>query len=95
MTFKNYGMVCFYSGPCYVVVRCGFYYFSTHFLSLSLSLSLVLRGRDPAAVTVLLEDSAAVTGVLMAASMLGLAQYTGNTVYDALGSIGIGGSYLQ
>ena len=51
----------------------------------------VLRGRDPAAVTVLLEDSAAVTGVVMAASMLGLAQYTGNTVYDAIGSIGIGG----
>ena len=44
--------------------------------------------------TVLLEDSAAVTGVLMAAVMLGLAQYTGNTVYDALGSIGISGIYI-
>jgi zinc transporter 9 len=53
--------------------------------------SYVLRGRDPAAVTVLLEDSAAITGVLLAASMLGLAQYTGNTLYDAIGSIGIGG----
>jgi zinc transporter 9 len=51
----------------------------------------VLRGRDPTAVTVLLEDSASVTGVLLAASMLGLAQYTHNTVYDAVGSIGIGG----
>ena len=55
----------------------------------------VLRGRDPAAVTVLLEDSAAITGVLLAASMLGLAQYTGNTLYDAIGSIGIGGTYIQ
>ena len=77
------------------------------YLSLSLSLLLpfslslclaslappVLRGRDPAAVTVLLEDSAAITGVLLAASMLGLAQYTGNTLYDAMGSIGIGGTH--
>ena len=45
--------------------------------------------------TVLLEDSAAVTGVLMVAVMLGLAQYTGNTVYDALGSIGISGTYIR
>lgn len=54
-------------------------------------LSVVWRGRDPTAVTVLLEDSAAVAGVLLAAATLGLAHHTGNTVYDAIGSIGIGG----
>ena len=46
--------------------------------------SSVLRGRDPTAVTVLLEDSAAVSGVLLAAASLGLAHHTGNTVYDAI-----------
>lgn len=43
------------------------------------------------AVAVLLEDSAAVSGVFLAASCLWLAQVTGNTMYDALGSIAIGG----
>ena len=54
-------------------------------------LAVVLRGRDPTAVTVLLEDSAAIAGVLLAAATLGLAHHTGNTVYDAIGSLGIGG----
>ena len=54
-------------------------------------LNAVLRGRDPTAVAVLLEDSAAVSGVILAATCLGLAHFTGNPVYDALGSIGIGG----
>ena len=40
---------------------------------------------------VLVEDSAAVTGVFFAAAALGLAHYTSNTVYDAIGSISIGG----
>ena len=52
---------------------------------------VVLRGRDPTAVAVLMEDSAAVSGVLIAASCLGLAHYTGNAIYDAIGSISIGG----
>ena len=53
---------------------------------------VVLRGRDPTAVAVLMEDSAAVSGVFLAASCLGLAYYTGNPVYDAIGSICIGGN---
>lgn len=51
----------------------------------------LVRGRDPSAVAVLVEDGAAVTGLLIAASCLGLASYTGNAVYDAVGSIAIGG----
>lgn len=51
----------------------------------------LVRGRDPSAVAVLVEDGAAVAGLLIAASCLGLTSYTGNAVYDALGSIAIGG----
>ncbi len=51
----------------------------------------VLRGRDPTAVAVLMEDSAAVAGVVVAAAALGITHLTGNTVYDAIGSICIGG----
>ena len=53
---------------------------------------IVLRGRDPSAVAVLLEDSAAVTGVILAATALGLSHITGNSIYDAIGSIAIGGT---
>ena len=53
---------------------------------------LVVRGRDPSAVAVLAEDGAAVAGLLIAASCLGLTSYTGNVVYDAVGSIAIGGT---
>lgn len=52
---------------------------------------LVERGRDPNAVAVLLEDSAALVGVLLASGCLGLASHTGNYMFDALGSITIGG----
>ena len=64
----------------------------------------MLRGADPTSVQgtssegcqpkqqpVFLEDSAAVTGVAIAGTCLGLAQYTGNAVWDAYGSIAIGG----
>ncbi|XP_065885734.1 proton-coupled zinc antiporter SLC30A9, mitochondrial-like isoform X2 [Dysidea avara] len=51
----------------------------------------VLRGRDPSAVAVLLEDSAAVTGILMAGTALWLSHITGSSIYDACGSIAIGG----
>ena len=67
----------------------------THVLCLCSILCMVdtvLRGRDPMAVAVLLEDSAAVSGVFLAAFCLWLAQVTGNTMYDALGSVAIGGS---
>ena len=51
----------------------------------------MVRGRDPNAVAVLLEDSAAVAGLLLASGCLGLTSYTGNIIYDAIGSISIGG----
>ncbi len=51
----------------------------------------MLRGRDPTAVAVLMEDSAAVTGVIVAATALGITHFTGNTMYDAIGSVSIGG----
>ena len=41
-----------------------------------------------------MEDSAAVGGVFIAASALGLVHLTGNAIYDAIGSISIGGMYL-
>ncbi|XP_062514812.1 proton-coupled zinc antiporter SLC30A9, mitochondrial-like [Corticium candelabrum] len=50
----------------------------------------VIRGRDPSAVAVLMEDSAAVLGVFLAASCLGLTYVFNNPVYDAIGSICIG-----
>lgn len=50
----------------------------------------VLRGADPTAVQVLLEDTAAVAGVLIAGTSLTLSIYTGNPIYDAAGSVGIG-----
>ena len=57
--------------------------------------AVVVRGRDPSAVAVLVEDGAAVAGLLIAASCLGLTSYTGNVVYDAVGSIAIGGAVQQ
>lgn len=53
---------------------------------------VVLRGRDPSAVAVLLEDSAAVTGIILATTAIGLSHITDNSVYDAIGSIAIGGT---
>jgi len=50
----------------------------------------VSRGRDPNAVAVLLEDSAAMAGILIAATSLGLTSLTGNLLFDAVGSISIG-----
>ncbi len=45
---------------------------------------------DPAAVAVLLEDSAACLGVLMALAAIGLTQVTGHAYWDSVGSILIG-----
>ena len=55
----------------------------------------VVRGRDPNAVAVLLEDSAAVAGLFLAAGCLGLTSYTGNIIFDAIGSITIGGMLIS
>ncbi|KAI8508550.1 hypothetical protein Bbelb_136490 [Branchiostoma belcheri] len=51
----------------------------------------VWRSRDPSVNVVLLEDAAAVLGVAIAATCMGLTSLTGNPVYDAMGSITIGG----
>jgi zinc transporter 9 len=50
----------------------------------------VRSGSDPMAVAVLLEDGAAEIGVILAASCLGMAKYTGNPRWDAVGSIVVG-----
>ena len=50
----------------------------------------VVDGDDPTAVAVYLEDVAAVGGVVVAASCLGMAHVTGNPTLDAVGSIGVG-----
>jgi zinc transporter 9 len=47
-------------------------------------------GPDPMGVAVMLEDAAAVLGVLIALAAIGMMQVTGNTMYDAIGSIVIG-----
>ena len=56
-----------------------------------LSLIQYLRSTsDPTAAAVLLEDAVACAGVLVAFVGIGLAQLTGNAVFDALGAIIIG-----
>jgi cation diffusion facilitator family transporter len=52
-------------------------------------LGFVRASRDPTTKTVLLEDSAAVVGVLLAFAGVGLHQLTGDQVYDGLASVAI------
>ena len=54
-------------------------------------LEYVTNGSDPMNTAVLLEDGAALVGVGIAAGAIGLTAVTGNPMYDALGSIAIGG----
>nr|XP_042898057.1 zinc transporter 9 isoform X2 [Parasteatoda tepidariorum] len=51
----------------------------------------VLRGQDPSVNVVLLEDIAAVAGIFIAAGCMGLTSYTGLPIYDAVGSLAVGG----
>ncbi len=48
------------------------------------------NSKDPAVFVVLMEDSAALTGIVIAAVAICLAVVTGNPIYDGLGSIAIG-----
>ncbi|KAF6132938.1 solute carrier family 30 member 9 [Phyllostomus discolor] len=50
----------------------------------------VMQSRDPSTNVILLEDTAAVLGVAIAAACMGLTSITGNPLYDSLGSLGVG-----
>ncbi|XP_026641045.1 zinc transporter 9 [Microtus ochrogaster] len=50
----------------------------------------VMESRDPSTNVILLEDTAAVLGVVIAATCMGLTSVTGNPLYDSLGSLGVG-----
>eukprot|EP00753_Platysulcus_tardus_P008268 PLAT15861.1.p1 GENE.PLAT15861.1~~PLAT15861.1.p1 ORF type:complete len:401 (+),score=111.14 PLAT15861.1:435-1637(+) len=54
-------------------------------------LRYIRRGPDPMNVAVLMEDAAACVGVGIAASCLAMSHWTGNAMWDSLGSITIGG----
>ena len=51
----------------------------------------MLRGQDPSVNVVLLEDMAAVMGVMVALSCMGLTSCLGSHIPDAIGSCLIGG----
>lgn len=51
----------------------------------------VLSGQDPSVNVVLMEDLAAVVGVTVAGCCMGLTSYLGNPVFDAVGSLLVGG----
>ncbi|XP_050447051.1 zinc transporter 9 [Cataglyphis hispanica] len=51
----------------------------------------VLEGQDPSVNVVLMEDFAAVLGVIIAAGCMGLTSYLENPVFDAFGSLLVGG----
>ncbi|KAI5105355.1 zinc transporter 9 [Silurus meridionalis] len=50
----------------------------------------VMQSRDPSTNVVLLEDAAAVLGVVIAAGCMGLTSLTGNPYYDSVGSLSVG-----
>ena len=50
-----------------------------------------MQNQDPSTSVVLLEDAAAVLGVTIAGSCMGISYYTGNPTADAMGSLLVGG----
>jgi cation diffusion facilitator family transporter len=53
-------------------------------------LAAIRDSKDPTVFTVLFEDSAAMLGLVIAFAGIAIGQWTGNPMYDALASIGIG-----
>ncbi|XP_014232252.1 zinc transporter 9 [Trichogramma pretiosum] len=51
----------------------------------------VMTGQDPSVNVVLMEDLAAVLGVMCAAGCMGLTSFLGNPIFDAIGSLVVGG----
>ena len=51
----------------------------------------VNSGHDPTSVAVVAEDAAAVSGCVIAAAALAATQITGSSVWDAAGSVAVGG----
>ncbi|KAK0082545.1 hypothetical protein PV325_010205 [Microctonus aethiopoides] len=51
----------------------------------------VLSGQDPSVNVVLMEDFAAVISVILASCCMGLTSYLGNPIFDAIGSLFVGG----
>ena len=66
-------------------------FFSCQFGISCVSYLVVLRSVDPAINVVIMEDSAAVAGVAVAAACMGLTALTGSPIPDAVGSLFIGG----
>lgn len=54
------------------------------------TLDYIMRSSDPSVNVVLLEDSAAVGGVIVAGTCMAISQYTGNPLPDAIGCILVG-----
>ena len=59
-------------------------------LTLQVFFTDLKENKDTVIITVLVEDSAALLGILIAAVALALADLTGNAAYDAIGSLLIG-----
>jgi zinc transporter 9 len=53
-------------------------------------MEFVKRGMDPTSIAVMMEDGAAVAGLGIAGAATALTWYTGNSMWDAVGSIAIG-----
>ncbi|HKU84040.1 MAG TPA: cation diffusion facilitator family transporter [Candidatus Nitrosocosmicus sp.] len=59
-------------------------------LTLSVFFKELKENKDPVIITVIVEDAAALLGILIAAVALALSDHTGNPAYDAIGSLLIG-----